>query len=44
MIYTYDVYPDAMLPNDNYYKYFDIKTGLPKETEKEESLFHSLKE
>ena len=32
-----DVYPDAMLPNDNYYKYFDIKTGLPKETEKEES-------
>lgn len=28
-----EFYPDAMLPNENYYEYFDIKTGLPKETE-----------
>ena len=32
-----DDYPDAMLPNDNYYKYFDVQTGLPKEQEKEEN-------
>ena len=24
---------DAMIPNDNYYTYFDIETGLPKRTE-----------